>query len=531
MKRAAALAAAVCAVSLAVPDLAAASVAYSASLARRGVSNALAQHWLKPEDAQRYRGDVTLAVRDASRLPKLRALIVAAQLRQITALWDSYTAPRALALFSQLEQNLSYFESHRLPSERVDVSDADGVVYRWFPRQGLEFHPLASFGALNDAAARGDTEATSALASALLARAVPRGTRLIWEYAFPFGGGIPPWASGMAEAVAAQALARAGTLLQDASLVAAARRAYAAVPPLVLALPSGPWIRLYGFNRELVLNAQLQAILSLGEYGQTAGDDAAMTLAQAMAGTAQTLLPRFDTGDWSRYELGGSYAPAEYQAYVTDELAKLAAQTQDPFWVGAAQRFHDYLYAAPQVTVGATPPTLYPQPQDGWLDTASIPITLSQRASVTLSVAGKVTTWRLGSGRHALTWTPAPTLAAGTYPASISAVNYAGHRATLRLAPLVVAWDTTPPAVDAQLVGTTLSWQGSDPGTPWLALKLDLTDPTGVNPPQALDLGRQPTSGSLQAAIPAGTWQVTLEAANSAGLTTTKDLGTVPPPG
>jgi D-glucuronyl C5-epimerase C-terminus len=520
MKRAAAFTAAA-AFALSAPAVASALASHSAALARRGIAHALAQHWLKAADAQRYNTDVSQALRDVDGLPKLRARIVAVQLAQVTGLWDSYTSPRALALFSQLEQNLAFLETHRIPTGRVDVSDDDGVVYRWFPTQGLEFHPLASFGALNNIAAQQNADATRTLASALLARAIPRGTRLIWEYAFPFGGGRPPWASGMAEAVAAQSLARAGALLQDSSLVTAAARAYAAVPGLVLRIPSGPWIRLYGFDRELVLNAQLQAILSLGEYGDTAQDASATALAQAMGAAARALLPRFDTGDWSLYELGGAYAPKEYQTYVTDELAKLAARTQDPFWVAAAQRFHDYLYTPPQVTLGAVPPVLYPQPQDGWLDYAPIPITLSQRASVTLAIGGKTRTWRLGPGAHTLTWTPPPTLAPGTYQASLAAVTYAGNKTTVRLAPLVVAWDTSPPPVTAQLSGTTLSWQGTDPGTPWLLLKLVLTDPAGVNPPQTLDLGQQPVSGSAQVAVPPGTWQATLQAANSAGLTST----------
>ncbi len=115
-------------------------------------------------------------------------------------------------------------------------------------------------------------------------------------------------------------------------------RAFASVPPFLLSLPSGPWIRLYGFNGEVVLNAQLQAILSLLEYAKTSSDAAATALAQRLSATAQTLFPRFDTGDWSRYELGGGYAPRDYQKFVTDLLAKLAQQTQDPFWVATSQR-------------------------------------------------------------------------------------------------------------------------------------------------------------------------------------------------
>ena len=496
-------------------------------LVRRGIAHALAQGWLHTTDAARYRRDVAWAVRDESRLPPLRVQVIRSQLQQLTTLWDSYTSPRALALFTQLEQNLDYFETHRVPGERVDVTGDDGVVYRWFAGRGLEFHPLASFSALNNAAAARNADATRTLADALLARAIPRGRRLIWEYSFRYGFGRPPWASGMAEALAAQALARAGALLGDSGLTAAASRAFAAVPPLLLQTTAGPWIRLYGFDREIVLNAQLQAALSLSEYGATAGDAAASALAQRLAAAAKALLPRFDTGDWSRYELGGGYAPLDYEQYVTTLLAKLAAQTQDPFWADAALRFQHYL-GPPQVTEGAPPATIYPQPQDGWLDVASIPITLSQRASVTLSVAGVVRTYRLSGGPHVLTWAPQPTLAPGTYPVTLSAVSYVGKRATVRLAPVVVAWDTDPPAFPQapQLQGTTLSWQSSDAGTPWLHLVLELVDPAGGAAPQALDLGRQPVAGSTQVTVPSGTWQVTLQATNSAGQTSTLALGT-----
>src|SRR5581483_11806756 len=306
MRRAAALAAV--AAALALPAVAQATVAHDAAVARKGIANALRHRWLKAPEAARYRAAVARGARDAKTLPKLRARVVASQLAQLTPLWDSYTAPRALTLFAQLEANLDYLETHRVPPGRIDVPADDGVLYRWFPSLGLEFHPLANFGALNNAAAAQDVETARTLADALLARAIPRGERLIWEYQFRFGNGRPPWASGMAQAVAAQALARAAALLQDPNLGAAAVRAYASVPPFVLNLPSGPWIRLYGFDGEVVLNAQLQAIVSLLEYSQTTGDAEAGSLAQQLATAARTLLPRFDTGDWSRYELGGGYA-------------------------------------------------------------------------------------------------------------------------------------------------------------------------------------------------------------------------------
>ena len=529
MTRRLAVLAAVGAAGLFGTPAASAALDHAATLARRGIAHAVARHWIKAQDARRYRTAVYVATRDARVLPKLRARVLASQLAQVTSLWDSYTSPRALALFSQLAENASYLEHHRIPvpaDGQVDVSGDDGVVYRWFPGLGLEFHPLASFGALNSRAAAQDVDGTQTLADALLARAIPRGGRLIWEYSFPFGGGRPPWASGMAEAVAAQALARTSVLLGDARYTAAAAKAYAAVPPLVQQTAWGPWIRLYGFSRLVVLNAQLQAILSLTDYGRTTGTGAPGALAQRLDAAAQRLFPRFDTGDWSLYHLGGAYAPLDYEQYVTQELAQLAAQTQEPFWLDAAQRFKAYL-GAPQIGEGPPPPTLYPQPQDGFLDTASIPITLSQRSSVTVAIAGKVLTYHFGRGTHVLTWTPPPGLGPGTYPVSVSAISHSNVRATVSLAPLVVAWDTAPPNFPQppSYDGTTLTWQSDDAGTPWLHLVVQLTDPAGANPQQTLDLGQDPLSGSAGLALPAGTWDVQLQATNSAGQTATFDLG------
>jgi hypothetical protein len=521
-----ALAVAIAAVLL-VAAAASATAARDASLARKGVTLAVKRHWLAPEEAQRYRGDVTRALSDVSHLPKLRGQVIAVQLQQVTALWDSYTKPRALALFAQLEMNLDYLETHIIPPGRIDVSDGDGVVYRWFPGKGLEFHPLAAFGALNAAALAQDPERTATLANALASRGIPRGAGgLIWEYSFNFGFGRPPWVSGMAQAVAAQAFSRAAAVLEDPDFAFVAGRAYAAVPTLTMQLSTGPWVKLYSFSREIVLNAQLQAVLSLLQYAADTGDPSVAALAQRMNASAQAMLPRFDTGDWSLYELGGAYATKEYELFVTQILAKLAARTQDPYWADASARFHGYYYDPPVVTPGPPPPTIYPQPLDGFLDAAPIPITLSQNASVTLAVAGKVSTFRVSRGAHTLTWTPPEGLAPGTYPVQIAATNRAGRKSTVKLPPVVVALDAAP-AITAQLQPGLLVWQGNDPGTPWLALRIDLLDPNGVNPPQSVDLGQHSVSGSAVVSIPPGTWQATLSATNSAALTTTVDLGIV----
>ncbi len=99
-----------------------------------------------------------------------------------------------------------------MPRDGANILDADGVVYRAFAGHGLQFHPLGNFARLNRLLADGDDTDAAFLAAALIGRAVPRLGALTWEYYFPFGGGYPPWTSGMVQAVAARAFAADGGL-------------------------------------------------------------------------------------------------------------------------------------------------------------------------------------------------------------------------------------------------------------------------------------------------------------------------------
>jgi hypothetical protein len=544
-RRRGAVLAVVAAAALAFPFAASARSSRTVVLAKRGIARAAARGWIRPPEARRYRADVYLAQHGIRFLPKLRGYVLESQLAQVSGIWDSYISPRATALFSQLRENVDYLSTHRLPRRTVDVRGDDGVVYRWFPGKGLEFHPLANFSRLNTLTMQRNADGTRQLADALLARAIPRHGSLLWEYSFPYGNGRPPWASGLAQAVAAQALSRAAALLGDDSLLLAAEKAYRAIPgKLALQLSTGPWVRLYGFNGEIVLNAQLQAILSLKDYADATDDARAAAYVQRLLGAARGLFPRFDTGDWSRYELGGGYAKWNYQVFVTDLLGKLARQTGDPFWQDASARFLDYTYRPPAVTQPEPPPALaaYPVPADGFLDSVAIPVTLSKRAtSLTLVVAGKVLTWsNVSRGDHLLTWKPGTDVQPGTYPVTVRATDFAGRHRAYALAPVTVGWDTAPPPLSPDVVHVdpatnTLTWAVPEPGTPWLALTLALDDPEGVQPPQTLDLGQLPTTGSLLLPLPPGQWHAVLTATNSAGQAAQLDLGVLaaapaPPP-
>jgi hypothetical protein len=62
-------------------------------------------------------------------------------------------------------------------------------------------------------------------------------------------------------------------------------------------------------------------------------------------------------------------------------------------------------------------------------------------------------------------------------------------------------------------------------------LAVDFADPTGVNPPQTVELGPLPLAGTAAVAVPPGTWTATLRATNTAGLTTPVLLGNFTQPG
>ena len=140
-----------------------------------------------------------------------------------------------------------------------------------------------------------------------------RGRRFIaWEYLFDFGGGAPPWMSGMAQATAIQALARAADLLEQPRYLETARRALGAfetLPPTgVRAVgPAGGIHYLqYSFAPRLwIFNAFLQSLIGLYDYSKATGDERARELFEDAEPEAREELPLSDLGDWSRYNYAG----------------------------------------------------------------------------------------------------------------------------------------------------------------------------------------------------------------------------------
>jgi D-glucuronyl C5-epimerase C-terminus len=389
------------------------------------VAHAMKSGRLSRADASASRREIARAVHLVRVLPAGRRTHVEVALGQIGALGEKLTAPRAKALFGQLAANDHYFAQHGVPRAGTDIADADGIVYRYFSGKCFEFHPLANVSALNARVAAKDVDGAKRLAAALAARAVPRpGGGVAWEYYFRYGGGRPPWVSGMAQAVAAQAFARAAALVPDdsAALSDEATRAFRAVPRLTTAVAAGPWIRLYSFSRNPVLNAQLQSVVSLQSYATVTSDDAAATLASRMEQAAAATLRRFDTGYWTYYSLAGNPSPLSYHKFVIQLLHRLAPD--DPRFAQAANRFATYLRQPPAFEVANAS------------SAAALRFWLSKPARVTAATpAGRSVRLSLDAGWHTFRWHEPKR--AGFYRVGVTAVDYAGNRASFSALPIV----------------------------------------------------------------------------------------------
>ncbi|HST13258.1 MAG TPA: D-glucuronyl C5-epimerase family protein [Gaiellaceae bacterium] len=370
------------------------------------------------------RSEIARAAHLIRTLPNGRSYHILVSLQEVAAFRDALTQPRALALYGALKANDDYFTKHWAPADSTDIVGADGVVYRYFGGHCFRFHPLANFGVLNARATSGDVEGTEELADALVARGVyQKGGGIGWEYDFPFSGGKAPWLSGMAQAVAAQAFSRAATTVPEngTTYMNEATAAFRVIPKrLMTSVAAGPWIRLYAFSSLTVLNAQLQATLSLESYATASGDTQAQTLATRMQNAAAASLGRFDTGYWSYYALPSEPSPPDYHRYVVQLLTKL--KTADPRFADAAARFATYEKEPPafQLANGGVGQVRF------WL---SKPATVSVVTS-----AGPTKRLALLGGWHTFTWNPKR---AGVYPVHITATDWNGHTFAIDAPPIV----------------------------------------------------------------------------------------------
>ena len=323
---------------------------------RSELKRLLASGQIDATTAARDRAAFDEALRTTRRLSgtrrsELQAVI--ANLHDIAAR-GQLTAARMPALFTTLERNRQWWTSGSLLGygQRVEFSDSE-LVWEYYPGEGIELQVLGTFGKANGLwSARSDRK-LRALLDEMVPLAAQRGGALAWEYYFDFGGGAPPWASGMAQATGIQALARAGQTLGEPVYIEAARQALRllTLPPPVgvrVSTPVGARYLLYSFAPgQIVVNASIQTLVALHDDAAITHDDAAERLFRAGDRQARLDVRAGDTGAWSLYQLGGVESDLSYHELLTGFLANLCDRTATPVYCDTAAAYRRDLKQPP----------------------------------------------------------------------------------------------------------------------------------------------------------------------------------------
>jgi hypothetical protein len=388
----------------------------------RALRRALRTRRIERPDYARWRRGHKRARRTVRRLRGARR----AQLGYVVASVERLALARRLipsrmpVAFLQLERNRQYWRKLPYPAsgDRVSFRGSE-LLFQYFPGRGLQLHPLATFkranlihGACERAEPGCDPDALRALLDEMATLSVRRGRRFVaWEYLFDFGGGAPPWMSGMAQATGIQALARAAVLLAEPRYVEVARRALAAfeAPPPIGVRTVGPvggvhYLQYSFAPRLYIFNAFLQSLIGLHDFAELAGDEQALALYQAAEPEAREEVPLSDVGDWSRYSYRGAESTHEYHELLRELLQSMCIRRLGVLYCDYARRYLGYQTDPPVLTLDGPPLAVEDEP-------TSIRFTVSKLSAVELKVfrGERIVYERLATfkrGRGSFPWLP-----------------------------------------------------------------------------------------------------------------------------
>ena len=449
------------------------------------------------DDYARYRNDYSAARSLLGKLSGTERTEQNAVINTLEAIAGrgQLTPSRMPSLFLTLRRNTEYWGSNKPlpvtppppgnPKKRPCAGDAgqggarvtfegDPVIFQWYRGRGLQIQQLATFGAANgqyqrckdttpDPAKPCDKPALKATLDRLAELASNRGGYKTWEYYFEFGGGAPPWTSGLSQGTAIQAFARGYDLLGDSAYKKIGHDALGAfekAPPVGVRVSAngGSHYLIYSMSPGLrVLNGFLQATTGLYDFGNLTGDAKAKRLFKAGDRAARREVPKFDTGAWSRYSLGGRESDLGYHRLVRDFLDNLCDRTKTAVYCKTARKFTNYQRQRPvvkvtqprkvkakrpvmlafsvskiscmKVTVVRNPAPVPPPPVEQYTEPpAETPPADPVSGGVTPAAAPQTVFTRqvvFGRGGHAVQWTPRKP---GKYAVSVEALDLNNHR-------------------------------------------------------------------------------------------------------
>ena len=304
---------------------------------------ALLTHKLTPAAHARHTREYNAARAAIRRLDGARAAELGSVLGAVNQLAAAHLLEpsRLRPAFLLLRRNTEFWTRAPFPAagHRVNYGPA---VFQYYPGRGMQLQPLASWGRLNWLARTCLRDRTVARRRAacpvrelrtgvdtLLALAAHRGDFLAWEHYFSWGGGTPPWISGMTQATAISALSRASRALAEPrwrKAAHAALGAFEAAPPL--GVDGGDHFLMYSFSPGLrVFNGELQAVSGVGELASLFPDRRALRLFRRGERGARAMVAASDTGAWSLYSFAGREATLGYHQLIEEFLGDMCDRT------------------------------------------------------------------------------------------------------------------------------------------------------------------------------------------------------------
>lgn len=282
---------------------------------------------------------------------------------------------RLVAVMTAVNATTYWMRTKPMPAQKQRLTlPRDGLVYEFRTGYGLQPHALGTAGRLNALAgaclhdrreAKCRPAALAQTADAMLRVGVRDRDELRMEYEFPFGGGRAGFTSSMAQATAAQALARAGRATGDRRYARGASAAYRALVSDATSVRSGGQVRrfaMYSFRKEMrVLNGEIQTLVGLADYARVSGsDDARRVVARASRGLVAQL-GAWDTGAWTLYNAGGKEATLHYHGLAAQFAGRACDQRLAKGFCPAARRFARYTREKPRLQLAVVERTRAPR--------------------------------------------------------------------------------------------------------------------------------------------------------------------------
>ena len=311
----------------AIPAQTASSATLDAAVTRLATSGAISATARADYDAA-----ISSARKAARRLTGQRRK----ELRAVIANFDRIakgglaTASRLPALTETLRRNAQWWANGSSLSygQRVGFKGSE-LVWQAYPGQGLQIQWLGTFGYMN-ALWTADSKSSQlhTLAKEVAELAASRAGGVAWEYLFQFGGGRPPWVSGMAQGTAIQALARTSDRFKDPALMELAKSGlgiFRTAPPSGVRLKLAHGSHYLGYSYapgQRIYNQFYQALRGLHDLAALSGSEAARKLWLEGQTEGRFELPYSNSGSWSYYE-PGSLSPLGYHELLRDFLRGL----------------------------------------------------------------------------------------------------------------------------------------------------------------------------------------------------------------